>query len=68
MNNFIIICTRCGLERAIHNSKINNKNKPQTNIKVTTCELEAKIECKCGNKAEIQSGKVSIGWEKHGSE
>ena len=55
MNNFIIICTRCGLERAIHNSKINNKNKPQTNIKVTTCELEAKIECKCGNKAEIQN-------------
>jgi len=55
MNNFIIICTRCGLERAIHNSKINNKNKPQTNIKITTYEWKAEIECKCGNKAEIQN-------------
>ena len=55
MNNFIIICTRCGLERAIHSDRESNEDRPQTNIKVTTCELEAKIECKCGNKAEIQN-------------
>ena len=55
MNNFIIRCTRCGLERAIHSDRESNEDRPQTNIKITTYEWKAEIECKCGNKAEIQS-------------
>ena len=60
MNNFIIRCTRCGLERAIHSDRESNEDRPQTNIKITTYEWKAEIKCKCGNKAEIQSDNLLL--------